>query len=114
MRISDWSSDVCSSDLSGVTAAGRVLMSLWVKTDSGQTLSSVNVAMDLAGGSAGENPSLRLQTTATPAGRMLVDGSGLGGAALTADTLTQDRTSVGTGKSVSYRLALGGGSSMKK
>src|SRR3546814_20291991 len=112
MRISDWSSDVCSSDLAGVTFAGtRGLIALDGMTPS--ELDGDFLLIDPLRGRADRliradsAPNTLLVTDrfvqlcvmcSQPPSQTPVDGFAL---------LTQDRTSVVSGQSVVVRLSFG-------
>src|SRR3546814_12892190 len=99
MRISDWSSDVCSSDLPG--GAER----RWPRNACGRArLPAFAERAGLAAGRAGIQPG-RADTGTT--GR-------LGGAATATGRRAEDRKSVVEGKSVSVRVDLGGRRIMNK
>src|SRR3546814_1590307 len=96
MRISDWSSDVCSSDLNAPAAIER--------------LAELGVPFN-----AGEDFAERWHLTreAGHSHRRIVHVDDATGAAVQ-QALTRDRKSVVEGKSVSVRVDLGGRRSIKK
>src|SRR3546814_16545293 len=95
MRISDWSSDVCSSDLSPDADAR-------MSRHGNAAQGAVEVARgDVHVGDATEGPG-----TCRNRGRTGAERSAIAG--------TTDRTSVVSGKSVSVRVDLGGGGLIQK
>src|SRR3546814_11281130 len=97
MRISDWSSDVCSSDLKCALADSRVTFDGSVPVEASGARPDLCSLQRLLGGFA-----CRLDTHLPLRERIyeLVDD---------AETIAQaDRKSVGSGKSVSVRVDLGG------
>src|SRR3546814_13553702 len=118
MRISDWSSDVCSSDLNGVSAFFGIApgMSTISGDDDGKIAASRPRSGERAvrkSGLIGESGDLALR-------RLLDQAGGGGGANLLItvfdDFITQatDRKSVVSGKSVEVRVDLGGVRIIKK
>src|SRR3546814_18497266 len=102
MRISDWSSDVCSSDLLYRIADGRLVVAdamrwrPWMAELDGDKLNQLVGKMLADLGGAYSVPTVRIGP------RLGLFGS------------LQDRTSVGSGKCVSVRVALGGHRIIKK
>src|SRR3546814_13721307 len=106
MRISDWSSDVCSSDLRGRGEAGRSR-----GDGKGRDPGAAGVPVG-ARPSAGDLPGDG-EAARAPAGRCPAAGRAAG--AETEDgTATQARKSVVQGKSGSVRVGLGGRRIIKK
>src|SRR3546814_14132253 len=113
MRISDWSSDVCSSDLQGM-APSETEAANAQEIDLGLSLSFVSAGFPLSGAGGEDTDGSEAITSVTvtidagtlelgagaPAGSSLIDNG--------------DRKSVVSGKSVSVRVDLGGGGVLKK
>src|SRR3546814_14859313 len=98
MRISDWSSDVCSSDLPGLDPDGEEM----------DRTGPAAASACRAGGSRGPDrrPCARVRAHAA--------GGGLTPCPRTSGASSRDRKSVVLGKSVSVRVDLGGGRLIKK
>src|SRR3546814_2605013 len=101
MRISDWSSDVCSSDLAAPVGHAGAMAALTRRATSVVELDSVHRFRDTEYG----HLTLRLRNASTKedafaVARALADGGHLRRA--------EDRKSVVSGKSVSVRVDLGG------
>src|SRR3546814_18338326 len=103
MRISDCSSDLCSSDL-------RVYLRFKVKDRPG-VLAEIAAATRDAGVSI---ESMIQRGESRNGGVLVVIVTHAGALACVPDTLTRDRKGVGVGKSVSVRVDIGGGRSVKK
>src|SRR3546814_13130669 len=111
MRISDWSSDVCSSDLSGGAAkAKRQLSPSWRRSTTVPTPSTWPETMWPPSSSPSFNG--RSKLTAWPACQapMVVQAR----VSFDASAANQDRKSVVEGKRVSVRVDLGGRRNNKK
>src|SRR3546814_20640064 len=94
LRISDWSSDVCSSDLSGVSGTGRSFTAA-VRSSTARKVSRLRAW-------AGVSP---MASRTCSAGLVTFCSVGRLPDALAA---VSDRKSVGVGKRVSVRVDLGG------
>src|SRR3546814_17360300 len=90
MRISDWSSDVCSSDLSPIFA---------ISSNSPSAILAEALSASIRTARRGERVSVGMSSLR--AGEAVLQG--------TTASLTRDRKSVVSGKSVSVRVDLGGG-----
>src|SRR3546814_21156313 len=115
MRISDWSSDVCSSDLKGAAAMAKVVEDHWPHPLTGLVITPYGHGVDCG------------LIEVVEAGHPVPDDAGRRGtervlamvADLTEDALViglflgGDRKRVVSGKSVSVRVALGGGGIIK-
>src|SRR3546814_13289564 len=99
MRISDWSSDVCSSDLNG-----RV--SIEVEPDLAND-TQATIASARALWAAVDRPNALVKIPATEEGLAAITAATAEGISV---NVTLDRTSVGSGKSVLVRVNLGVGS----
>src|SRR3546814_12190865 len=100
MRISDWSSDVCSSDLLETALAGDAARALRM---SASLCAEGDSVLALMGWVAGEVRRIAAYAAVAASG-------GDVGAAMRADRVweSRDRKSGGAGKSVSVRVTLGG------
>src|SRR3546814_16590447 len=118
MRISDWSSDVCSSDLARLVRSTSIPRSIWVNrivlSKGLEFLFSLPVLVLFAVfGGATVGWGILLFPVAALLLAMLLVGLGLIIAPLGVlfgdlERTTRDRKSVGSGKSVSVRVDLGG------
>src|SRR3546814_6546536 len=105
MRISDWSSDVCSSDLASAPGADRV-EDLLARMTLEEKVAQLEVVWTGKTGIFDAN----YQFDAAKMAKVYPDG--IGGVARPSDA--QDRKSVVEGTSVSVRVDLGGRRSIKK
>src|SRR3546814_17373798 len=96
MRISDWSSDVCSSDLSVSSKAFGCATASTIGSTVSTVASTTSTTTPVTVGTRPDGPSVLSTTASTTGGR-------------TASTIgNTDRKSVVEGKSVSDRVDLGG------
>src|SRR3546814_17843542 len=105
MRISDWSSDVCSSDLGGKAREERVDRVLVGGDAADDVRNDVHdMAVELDGIAVGDAHAAADRSAADVVAAEVEQHQMLGA----------DRKSAGSGKGVSVRVALGGGRSIKK
>src|SRR3546814_16334711 len=106
MRISDWSSDVCSSDLAEEVGDGRM------EVDAAVRLAAVQVERDREDGQLGGDE--QVQQHFAPAELEQATGEEIPGRSKHRKTDSRDRKSVVEGKSVSVRVGLGVRGTIKK
>src|SRR3546814_17072892 len=122
MRISDWSSDVCSSDLVVLLAVGRGVALLLLAAVDVQVFQPLGIVQRVAEGVGRLQPSLQVDADGVLVHQDrlhhqvgveldLVQGMGIGGVR---GAHEQDRKSVVEGKGVAGRVDLGGRGSIKK
>src|SRR3546814_11742614 len=118
MRISDWSSDVCSSDLPTVLAAAFAEQSArsTIRLVEGELLPTVNLNASLSRDWDSQIRDRRVDQ-ARITGEVTVplyQGGGVAARVREAKQLAGDRKSVGSGKRGSVRVDIGGRRIMKK
>src|SRR3546814_14206183 len=98
MRISDWSSDVCSSDLHRRRPLGQVAVGVVEAAEGGRRFDAVRGHLQIAAKVANAHPEPRMRQEGVVGSTHQV----------------QDRKSVEAGKGVSVRVDLGGRRLIKK
>src|SRR3546814_17564769 len=113
MRISDWSSDVCSSDLIGVdgsTMEANAALRTIVRRDNGETYREMLVRMAQESGIDTPTIDDLVRLDRNRKGKKLSNADW----ASKTDPDAKDRKSVVWGKSVSGRIDIGGGRNIEK
>src|SRR3546814_12651845 len=115
MRISDWSSDVCSSDLRLRHLALGLRRGLQLRLARQQRAKTIPLAVQ-CGGSGDKVVALQRDTCAQHGeiAQLIAQAGRLGLEGRNRDLQQQDRKSVGEGKRVSVRVDIGGRRLIKK